>query len=372
MKQTQKAVTLSLLGLLLTASVFTACGGDAGNTDTPVTDAQTGTQTAAETESSRITANLPDKDFNGETFTFYGRIYDGVWSATDICSHEEDGEQINDALYARTAYIEDTYNVKLDAIESGEVTITSKVKTYITAGDTSFQAIVSDVYDAGALAVDGMLLDLNNIANLDLSQKWWAQKTNASLSIANRQFYATGDIFIIDNKATRIFYFNKDIIRDLDLEDPYTLVENNKWTIETFIRLSEEALYDLNGDGSYTRDTDRFGTMAQTQLGAVLYLASGSLLTDKDENDIPYAACSSEKALSIMTGISSMISGKPSISISDESKLTNGVHPDNLEYFMDGRVLFAPEVLVHIETMRNCSVDIGLLPPPKYEESQDS
>ena len=111
--------------------------------------------------------------------------------------------------------------------------------------------------------------------------------------------------------------------------------------------------------------------MAQTQLGAVLYFASGNLLTDKDENDIPYAVCTTDHAISVMTGISEKIAGLPSISTSGETGVSGGVHPDNVMYFMDGRVLFAPEVLVHIETMRDCKVDVGILPPPKYDEAQE-
>lgn len=365
-----KQLTVSLLLASLLCASLASCGGDdpAATVDTK---GDTTPVTEAVTEAVRVTADLPAKDFGGEEFTFYGRIYDGVWSATDIFSHAEDGEQINDAVYARTAYIEDTYNVKLAALESGESTVVSYLKNFITAGDDTFEAIVCDVYDSGALAVDGMLYDLNNVQNLDLSREWWAQSTNNSLSIAEKQFYVTGDIFINDNKSTRIFFFNKDIIRDLDLENPYDLVDDNKWTLDKYIELSESALYDLNGDNTYTRDADRYGTMAQTTLGSVLYFASGNLLTGKDENDIPYALCGTDQAINVMTGISDKIAGLPSISTSGETGVSGGVHPDNIMYFMDGRVLFAPEVLVHIETMRDCKVDIGILPPPKYDESQD-
>ena len=358
---------LLLLASLLTASLV-SCGGD-----TPTaaeTKADTASVSDTVTEAVRIAADLPERDFGGETFTFYGRIYANVWSASDILSHAEDGEQINDAVYARTAYIEDTYNVRLDVIESKTETCTTELKKLITAGDDSFEAIVCDVYDSGALAIDGMLYDLNGLEYIDLSREWWAQSTNASLSIANRQYYATGDIFIIDNKATRIFFFNKDIIRDLDLENPYDLVESDKWTLDKYIELSEAALYDLNGDNTYTRDADRYGTMAQTQLGAVLYFASGNLLTSKDSDDMPYALCNTDTAISVMTAISEKIAGLPSISTSGES--SGGHHPDNIDFFMDGRVLFAPEVLVHIETMRDCKVDIGILPPPKFDEAQES
>lgn len=366
-----KTITSALLLAALLAASLVSCGGDTTAAPTE-TDAGTAPATEAVTEAPRVKADLPERDFGGREFMFYGRIYDNVWSASDLYSHEEDGEQINDAIYERTMFIEDTYNITLNAIESKTETVTSELKKLITAGDNSFEAIVCDVYDSGALSVDGMLYDLNELEHIDLSREWWAQSTNASLSIANKQYYATGDIFIIDNKATRIFFFNKDIIRDLDMENPYDLVEANKWTIDKYIELSEGALYDLNGDNTYSRDADRYGTMAQTQLGAVLYLASGNTMTGKNADDIPYALCGTEKAISVMTGISEKIAGLPSISTSGDTGLSNGHHPDNLEYFMDGRVLFAPEVLVHIETMRDCQVDIGILPPPKYDEAQES
>jgi len=356
MKQRTAAL---LLASLLCASL-SACGSDSSNP--PITtNADTTPTTTAETEPPRIKADLPETDFGGEEFTFYGRIYDGIWSATDIFSHDMDGELINDAIYERTRHIEETYNVTFSALESQAETVTSYVKTLITAGDDTFEAVVCDTYDAGALAVDGMLIDLHDVAHIDLTKEWWSQSINHTLSIANRQFYATGDIFIIDNKATRVFYFNKDLIRDLDLENPYDLVDENKWTIEKYIELSEAALYDINGDNTYTREADRFGTVAQTTLGSLLYFASGNLLTEKDDNDIPYAACCTGQPLDVMVGISSMIAGSPSVITADIS---------NLDEFMDGRALFAPEVLYHIESMRDCEVDIGILPAPKYDEAQ--
>ncbi|MCQ2433130.1 MAG: hypothetical protein MJ175_11060 [Clostridia bacterium] len=361
-----------LLGAVMSASAgsMIACGDTAETPAAGTQNVQTAAVTEAETEAPRVTADLPARDFGGETLTFYGRIYQGAWSASDILSRTQDGEQINDALYDRTNYIEDTYNVKLDLVESGEVTVTSKVKSAITAGDNSWQALVCDVYDAGSLSVDHMLLDLKSVENLDLSKPWWAQSTNASLTIDNRQFYATGDIFIKDNQATRVFFFNKDMIKNYDLVSPYKLVFDNAWTIEKFMEYNEVVYTDLNGDNVMSRDADQYGTMAQPQFGNVLYIGAGQLLTSKDDKDIPFLSCMSERAISIMTGISEIIGGNPSISCNGDSDI-NGEYPNNLVYFQDGRVLFAPEVLLHIETMRGCDVDIGILPPPKYDVSQD-
>lgn len=324
------------ISILLAASVvfsgvlMTACAETAGNNpggDTEITSAE-----ETETEKVYVTANLPDTDFEGETFTFYGRIYDGAWSAIDILSKEIDGEQINDALYNRTALIEDKYNVVLETIASENGSITSLVQPLIAAADTSFQAIVCDVYDAGTISAEGMFIDLNQVDNLDLTQRWWAQATNDSLTIANKQFYATGDIFIIDNKATRVFFFNKDMISNFNLENPYTLVKNNEWTLDSYFALNEAVKTDLNGDNQMNFESDCYRTMAQTTLGTVLYLASGELITAKDENDIPYITCSTDRALTIMTTIAEKVSQSSAISLSESTKV-NGTYPDNLVYF---------------------------------------
>ena len=139
-----KQITTALLLAAMLTAALASCGGD-----TPAASTETKADTApvaeAVTEAPRITADLPAKDFGGEEFTFYGRIYDNVWSASDLYSHEEDGEQINDAIYARTMYIEDTYNVKLGAIEIGKETVTGDLKTLITAG-TSLQTILQKLW----------------------------------------------------------------------------------------------------------------------------------------------------------------------------------------------------------------------------------
>lgn len=366
-----RAISFLAAVIMITAALLTSCGGGSADNNAPVTGAAE-TQTQAEvTEITRVSANLPERDYDGETITFFGRIYDGVWSAIDIIAEEADGELVNDAILERTNYIEETYNVNLAVIKSDDTQVASKLKTFITAGDDSFDAIVCNVYDSGAIAVGGMLYDLNAVEHIDLEQPWWSKMMNNSLSIGFRNYYAAGDIFIVDNKGTRVFFFNKNMVEEFGLESPYDLIFDGVWTIDKYMAHNEAVGGDINGDNQITREHDRFGTMAQTTLGSVLYFASGELLTAKDENNIPYIACASERALAVMTGISEKIAGSAAISCSGETKIT-AAHPDNLYYFQEGRVLFAPEVLAHIETMRGCEVDIGIIPPPKYDENQES
>ena len=112
--------------------------------------------------------------------------------------------------------------------------------------------------------------------------------------------------------------------------------------------------------------------MAQPQhLGFGLYLGAGQMVIGKDENDLPYFQAAQPDAIDIMVTIAEKIGGNPSISNSGDAVLSP-LYPDNLVYFTEGRVLFSPEVLIHIETMRDSDVDIGILPVPKFTEAQEN
>ncbi len=364
-------VTALILALFLTTVAGTACAGETSQ-ESVETAPESAAQTETETETTRYAADLPERDFAGETFTFYARIYGGTWDADDLLAEETTGEKINDALYERQTCIEDTYNLSLAVVPSGNDDILSSVKTFINAGDDTYQSIVGKVYNMASLSVSGMLTDMHEVENIDLTKPWWGQVMNNSVSIGGKQHYAVGDITIVDNQAERIYYFNKGLAEQLGLGSLYETVREGKWTVDTFMTCNEAALVDLNGDGKYTRDTDQFGTMAQPQhLGFGLYLGAGEMVIGKDENDLPYFQAAQPDAIDIMVTIAEKIGGNPSISNSGDALLST-LYPDNLVYFTEGRVLFSPEVLIHIETMRDSDVDIGILPVPKFTEAQES
>ncbi len=366
----RRMITAILVGAMLLSMVACGTSRDASQKETTA-DTTTTTETVqTETKPARVAADLPARNFEGETFTFFARIYENVWSASDLLAKETTGEMINDAVYTRTAYIEDTYNLTLDAVASEQEVIIDQLKTVVTAGDDTYCAFVSDVYDAGGCATEGMLYDLNTMEHIDFDARWWSQMTNDALRLGGKQFYATGDIFIVDNKAARVFYFNKGLAIDTGLEDPYQLVAENKWTLDTYISMNEAVANDVNGDGVMDPDTDVFGTMSQTNLGMVLYIGSGNTLSDKDEEDMPVLSCDSTMALDTLMGIAQAISGKNYIRTDDKSTMSD-LYLDNMMRFMAGRTLFLPEVLVHIESMRASDIDIGILPPPKYTAEQE-
>ncbi|MHC1694250.1 MAG: hypothetical protein AB9835_03015 [Eubacteriales bacterium] len=113
------ALSLSALLLLMPLASCASSSKDAVST-TQAATTQAGTEGTTEPE--KLLPNLPDTDFGGEEVVFLSRVIDNAdwvdWIPRDIYAEKENGELINDAVYARNTYVEDKYNVVIKEIQS--------------------------------------------------------------------------------------------------------------------------------------------------------------------------------------------------------------------------------------------------------------
>ena len=121
----KKTVCL-LLCLLMAGSLLASCGnGDAETKQTetkPSADSNTDTESESVEETESFDPGLPDMNFDGRTFSFLTKsaaTYN-EWAETSLFSEGTNGEVLNDAVYTRNAYVEETYNCKIGVIESGD------------------------------------------------------------------------------------------------------------------------------------------------------------------------------------------------------------------------------------------------------------
>ena len=93
---------------------------------------------------------------------------------------------------------------------------------------------------------------------------WWDQNAITGLSIANKVFYVCGDLGTLDERASWVIFFNKDIIEKAHLQSPYELVESGEWTIAKMSEYVEATWADLDGNGEMEIGKDRFGYITET------------------------------------------------------------------------------------------------------------
>ncbi len=364
MKKTAKIISLLMvltLMLAMTAGCVNTGNGDNTSGDTANID---GTP-AATTDGSEETAPTPtavlgERDFNGETVTFYSRYYNGVW-ISDLMATEDDADTLKVAVYRRNKLIEEEYGVKLAEIQSGSASFRSSLERLVSTGDDSFDAVYMSVTDAAESASAGLFIDLHDVPNIDLEAKWWSQSCNKSWSIGGRQFFAVGDITTTDNMSARGVFFNKKMLNSLQLESPYDSVANNTWTFEKMFEMAQAA-YVPSSSGA--GEPDVYGITAQTSFGFIMLMSSGELISVNNEEDIPEINIGSERSLAVIDQLMSKTAGNDAVFM--------GPDADVMKNFRDSRALFMPEVLYHIATLRDSDIDVGVLPSPKYTPDQEN
>ena len=163
-------------------------------------------------------------------------------------------------------------------------------------------------------------------------------------------------------------FFNKVIAEDMNLGNLYDIVRNNKWIMEKYYELSKDVSQDLNGDGVLGLE-DQWGLTSESFNSLTFFIGAGEKITAKDENDLPILAMNTPRAESVLE-LSAKFLGDKTITI-----LFNSYSPDKwpliTNIWEEGRSLFFLGPLLQTPTFRSMNTDFGILPAPKYEESQE-
>ncbi|MBR4959758.1 MAG: hypothetical protein IKY52_02560 [Clostridia bacterium] len=363
-KFTEKRILAALLLTALALPVLTACGDSAND---PQTTEQTGTDTAAaETEETAYKADyLPDVTYDGYVYR--------IIAYEEYPAHTEEltGEVIEDAIFQRNSLIEETYDIDISQ-ELYPFTDYTKVTDLMTnAGRAQ-----SDDFDLATLVfrgayyavLEGTAPAASSLPVADLTKPWYIQSTNEGLTIDGVTLL--GFTAFDSNPGGTGLIFNKKIIADLNLEDPYDLMDEGTWTSDAMYKLAEAAILDLDGDGKMTRD-DRFGFITEwDRMSMVAYVGSGSLLVDIVDG-IPVAS-QAETLYDAFTMCSEycnrdgfMLDTFKEYGTAEASRVIGR------ELFKQGNGLFVCTGTSSLTTMGDMEDDYGLVPFPKWTEEQD-
>ncbi len=375
----KRALTL-LIALLMVLPMFTACSENAADKEetSPAETTATVTPSAEEEtvpvddEEAEILPDIPALDFEGRTFTFLtSGINDtnGVdWETFDIWVESLDGEAINDAVFERNLYLEETYNVKIAEYKTNGTTL-DEINTEVKAASGAFDAAMTHIENGANLSQSGSLLNLYDMPYINTAQPWWDPRAVEDLQILNSLYFATGDITIIDNDATWVLMFNKQMHEDLQMENLYDLVREDRWTYDLFHDLAAQGSVDMNGDGTLKWKDDTFGFLTSGDSAYGLMYASGEKLILPDPDTIL-------KPIEDVNRITNVV--EKAAAIMGDTMITfqtgyEGTTSDDLRIiFEEGRGLFFGEVMACITRMRASETNFGLIPWPKFDETQEN
>ncbi len=354
-----KYITAFLLAAIL-ASYFVGCAGENTGSEAEKTQATTVAEVTTELE-----PDLPDVDLEEETVNFLTEKNSGYdwYTSKEIYAEVQNGELFNDAVYNRNLMIEERFNVKIT--QACLVNATSVAKKSLMAGDTEYDVTMPYMNPTISLPQEGLFLELSKVPYLALDNPWWDQRANENLKMNGKLFFTTGDISILDNECTMVMFFNKKLIADYSLENPYELVKTNKWTIDKLFEMSSGITADIDGDGKFNKN-DLWGLSCAGNAPHSFFFAAGERIASNNSEGQLELVMNTTRAAEVVDKIMSVCLD-PSV-LSDH---TGGAGFDQVcIMFNDSRVLFVTFALVDINGLRDAEFEFGILPYPLYDESQ--
>ena len=367
----KRALSL-ILTLIFLLSALAGCAANpaeeaadpASPADTPAGD-DAAPEAAPETEPAYPPDGLPDDlRFDGTTVNVFG------WSGpvlVEFYVDEENGEIVNDAIFARNLAVEERLGITLAyRLEPGAYDQRNDwvkaLSASITAGDGAYDLSGGYSMAGASLASKGMCIPLNGLDYLDFEKPWWPASLLDEATCGGKLYFCSGDISTYMIYYLYGVYFNQDMLAEYENHMICWLFFAPKMS-----SMASGVYVDLNGDGKKGFE-DRLGYITYSIYVDPFFFSCGLRTTEKDEDDIPYLSplFSGEKAHTVLEKVVAMVDGEGCL-VGDGSPQ---IEP-SYAVFKEGRGLFCSHELTYaVNYLRDTTFTYGIVPYPKYDEEQ--
>lgn len=363
--------------LLLIAIFSTTAISCSDQTDTKDNESENvaDTSTDADIESGELSYSLDIDDqtlkkWAGETV--YVRTVEMSNATMQIDVEDITDDPVDLQVYYRTQYIEETMGIDFVDVVDVDYYAGSgfkSIQSLVQAGDDTYSLMNVRCIESISAWADGCIIMYDDLNYIDLDKGYWAQDINPYLTLMDRQYIAVGaaDINVYD--FTFALLFNKELHKDLGLDNIYELVGQGKWTIDKMDEMMQLTNYEVNGDDKRDHN-DRYGYLADTRMVLpAFWISSGTLEVYKDDSDLPQLNFENEKFIDVMNKVFEIMWDNESWF----SKYTGDydVPSQCINMFSEGLGLFLDSSFRFVENLRSMETPFGIVPHPKWDEQQD-
>ena len=367
---TKNKITAFLI-LCISAFMLFSCQADNKNTEltnenTPA--AKTEINPPEPEEFSLDAENSPVEafDYKGYEFTMLISPITNEFSYYEMSSEEENGEILNDAIYSRNLYIEDKYNIKLNSISCTD--FPKIIKAAVNAGEDIYGFATPSTRDGLSLGTEGYLTNLHNVPHLDFGKPWWNKYSIDDTVIMGKNYFVIGKANLRSFDMAYVIFFNKKLIKDNSLQEPYDLVLSGEWTFDNMMKLAAEVSKDLNGNGEADKD-DAFG-LALNSAGALAFsYGTDNMFVKPNTEGVPDILID-ERFITFFQKLVNTVANNDSIIYGERYEKEGGRVIYLQDAFEQDRLLFYEETFVRTMLLRNMETDFGVVPMPKSDSNQ--
>jgi len=204
------------------------------------------------------------------------------------------------------------------------------------------------------------------VEELHFDEPWWNATLMDELPINGKLYLASGDASLGLISGMMCIFFNKDMIESKNMENPYELVTDGKWTFDRLVSMAKDAYADLNGNATVD-EGDCYGfTVANTNHLNNFIDSFDLKIIDRKSDGSLYFSFGSEKVIEAVEKISEALNSVPGFVYEKEGK---SVYADT---FRNGNALFTSAEFYYSINLRDVESDFGIIPYPKWNEAQEN
>ena len=315
-------------------------------------------------------------DYKGETVSIL--YWDDVERPEfEVTEEESDGDMVKEAIYRRNITTEDRLGVTFEWIgtpgDGGEIANFTNYVRNAYSGGTYYDIIAAYSRTAGTLLTNGFIQDLNKIDDsyINVDQPWWPKSMVETCSIEDSLFFVSGDISTNVLHFMYAVYYNMDMLKSLNLDDPVPLVDEKKWTIDALIQYTDELYIDLDQDGAQS-DGDQYG-FCSTYFHLDAVYTGSDMMCLVPGTDTPLAISNDffgQKTIDLVDKLGSWFESGDTFVNPHGGSISYSVpfNEGNCAFRLD-RVYVADNVY-HNGALREFEWEYGILPVPLYDENQ--
>ena len=357
-----------LLASLTLCTPLTGCGKDpAASTDTTAAPVSAETTAPAETEPAETEYPAPqiDADFKGQTISILSFEPRAEFNYCEISYGDNTGDVINDAIFKRNNQIIEKYGIEIKNTQMAQNKSTAQTFNNAILADTNeFHFGVLRIADVMASASNGYLVNLADCSYIDPDAPWYYQNLRKELSIGGQEYILTGYLNMRIFDSVGSIFYNKDVVEKYQLGNLNQLVFDGEWTLDKFAELCAKVGNDLNNDGKID-ETDEVGMISHP--GGILnfFVGAGGAFVAKDAEDIPQYIGIDDRNSDLLNKVLNILYSEPG-----SLHQIYSAYKNYNSAFNEDRALFLNNCLYAMLELAAVSPDFGVLPPPKYDASQ--
>ncbi|MCQ2427524.1 MAG: hypothetical protein MJ137_03845 [Clostridia bacterium] len=370
------SILLAALMLLATLAGAVACAEKPANTDS--TTANAGTQaTPDETTNGETTPQFVFKNYGDTNFVVYMRNESAGSYPGRYIDTEDVSETISAAVYQRNSIVESQFGIKIETIQTADPYKT--VENDVKGDSVEYDVILDRRSYLSSLAKKGLLHNFNDM-EIDFSRPWWDKNTVEQYAIGDKLYFVGNDISVANLSGARFFYFNKKMVEDYHLTDPYSFVEKNEWILDNFLTMVKSV---VNGEAEGTLGT--YGILLETgdANGNYMHLLTGCGVRQtywEDGNLISAFDNQSEKIQTIFDKIN-VVFKDPTIACdyttAEKLDTSGGTFANKYDRgrnnFAMGHFLFVQNGMgIAAQFSEMEGEGYGIVPNPKYDSDQEN